>query len=455
MLISSIRALRRFSYSYMVAFSSLCYAYPMQNLSSHKDPGVFVRHQLKNGITVYYKQTEQPFGLPKVACSVLVNVGGRDDPSGKEGAAHFFEHMPFRGTQSFQSLKDLSFDIEQNGGYINAFTTDEATGYEVIVSSEMLESGVARIADMFIAPLMRDEDIEIERDVIIEELRNKQANVNFYARQELMKGLLGDHPLVHAVIGTEDALNSITKADLIKFHREYYAANNVLLFFAGSFDPEQLVQLCERYFGEIAPGKSTTRNLTLPNFRMIDPVRTFKPDRYNRSVYVLGRALPSGDLVTVLKWRLFISMLARGMNSPLHSEIREKRGLAYSLNLSHAQYQDVNLLTFSVSTRFSNMDEVDRIFWDEAEKILSDEVRFNEAKHMNTQALLHREFNVGSLVDGAIDVYLDFQRVIPLAEYIDALQSVTLIDMVKTVNPALNKAEFLNIRVDCDRGDAA
>src|SRR4051812_22420040 len=117
----------------------------MHYLPEEKDPGVFTIDTLSNGIQIFHRSCNQLFGLPKLACCVLVKAGGRDDTAGKEGSAHFFEHMPFRGTKQFPSLEELTYDIERNGGYVNAFTTDEATGYEIIVPSPMLEAGVSRI----------------------------------------------------------------------------------------------------------------------------------------------------------------------------------------------------------------------------------------------------------------------------------------------------------------------
>lgn len=419
-------------------------------ISPDKDPAIFKSATLKNGIKVFHRQAEQSFGLPKVACSVVVNAGGRDDEVGKEGSAHFFEHMPFRGTKNFPSLYDLTYEIEKNGGYINAFTTDEATGYEVIVPEMVIEGGIQRIADMLLNPLMKEEDIEIERSVIIEELRNRLSNVTFFARQKLYTGLLGNHPLAQAVIGTEEALNSVQKNDLQKFHERYYNATNLILFFVGKYDEEKLLTLCEQYFGSIPHGEATKRKSEWEAPVLSDKKQVLTPEQYNRSVYMTGRVVPHTNYEEALKFRLFIDMLTSGMNSPLYQEIREKRGLAYNLGIYLDQFQDLGTLVFYVSTRFANMDEVDRIIWEQFTSILKDEDRFNEVKFTRKQAALYHEFGTGALIGSAIDLYLDYRQITPLNERMEILEKTTLKDTAEYVSQFLKKDDYLNIRINCD-----
>lgn len=416
-----------------------------------KDPGIFQSFRLTNGITVYHRQAELPFGLPKLACSALILAGGRDDIPGKEGAAHFFEHMPFRGTKNFLSLAALTGPIENNGGYINAFTTDEATGYEVIVPSPMAEEAVSRVADMLQHPLMRPEDIEIERNVILEELRNKLGNVNFYARQQLFKTLLDGHPLMSAVIGTEEALLSITKDDLLDFHNRYYNATNIVLFAVGSYDESQLKKLMENYFGSIPTGEATKRDLKLPAAKLTEHIKVYTPTKYNRSVYLLGRVIPSTTYRESMLLGIYCGMLTHGMTSPLYTEIREKRGLAYNLSLFHEKYQDLSLLAFFVTTQYKNMDTIHTIAWQHFRDILTNQSRFEEVKHMRKQGALYREYGTGSLIDTAINGYLDFEQVIPLEERMQILDSVSLEEVASYVAPLLDEDMFLNIRVDCDK----
>lgn len=424
----------------------------MIHLPPSKDPGIFTHTTLSNGISVYYKQAEQLFGLPKIACCALVNVGGRDDPRGKEGSAHFFEHMPFRGTKHYPTLADLTQEIENNGGYVNAFTSDESTGYEVIAPTSMLEQAVSRVADMFLYPELRPEDIEIERSVILEELRNKHAHVNFFARRKLFEGLLGDHPLVSAVIGTEAALKSIQRDDLVAFHAQYYNAKNLTLFFTGDFEPTELISQCEKHFGLLKPeGTQTVRNSHVIARRPAVNVQTFAPKEYNRSIYVLGRVLPRADLRTATLLKLYTDMLTRGFTSPLYQEIREKRGLAYSMSMQASIYQDISLLVFNISTQYRHMDQVEVIAWEQMKTILDDEERFKEVSHSIKQSVLYREYSVGSLNDEAVDDFQDYGHIITIEEYVTLIESLTLKDVRDYIVPLLMKEEFLNVRINCDK----
>lgn len=420
------------------------------HIKPSKDPGIFESKTLSNGVTVYFKHAEALFGEPKVAGIILVNVGGRDDPKGREGSAHFFEHMPFRGTANFPTLKELTEPIENNGGYMNAFTTDEATGYEVVVPSTMLEDGVARIYDMLTSPQLRENEIEIEREVIIEELKNKQSNVGWFANQEMMKRLLGDHPIVNAVIGSESSLKSITKADLTSFHAEFYHAGNISLFFAGRFDEAKLIALCEKHFGQLKVGSKTVRGIDFTPPVLTEKVVTLTPEKYNRSVYTLARTLPPLDMRTGVYWRIFAAMLSRGMTSPLFKAIREDRGLAYNIGVHRRNYSDVAVFGISVSTQYKNMAEVDEIVWNVLPETLNDHKRFEEMKHSITQSATYAEFTVGGLVDDAVNDVADYGRVVTLDEYLTLLNNMCHEDLKEYIAPLIPKEHYLTIRVDCD-----
>ncbi len=317
----------------------------------------------------------------------------------------------------------------------------------------MLENGLQRVADMLLRPLLREPDIETERLIILEELRNRLASVNFFAKQELYKGLLGQHPLVSAILGTEDSLRNIQKKDLVSFHDRYYNATNITLFFTGNFDHAHLQRLAEKYFGTIKSGEATARELFELPSHFVKTHLTFTPERYNRSIYVLGRLLPSVTLQEYLKVELYRGMLSWGLYSPLYEEIREKRGLAYDIGLHHSQYPDLGVFQLRIATQFNQMDEVDTVAWKNMEAILTNQQRFNEVKHMLRQSLLYREYNLETVQREAIDDYLDYGRITSLNDYITLLDAVTLEQVSDYMKPFLNRDEFLTIRINCDNNE--
>jgi predicted Zn-dependent peptidase len=428
-----------------------CYDLDMSSLPILKDPTAFESFTLSNGIPVYIRPCEQVFGLPKIAGSVAFRVGARDDVRGKQGTAHFFEHMPFRGTKKFPTLLDLTHQFELASGYINAFTSFEATAYEFVAPTELLDHAIARLSDMTTSPMLREHEIELEREVIIEELRNKLSNVGFYARQELYKALLGDHPLTSSVVGDEEALKSITKKDLEAFHSRWYHAGTMALFFTGSIDRDVLQSLCETYFGTIA--NKDDQPSRVQDYAMSgtdDYILTRKPSQYNRSVYLLGRAFPSADMRQSLMLKLYADMLDRGMTSPLGREIREKRGLAYGYNVYVNRAHDVSVYAVLVNTRGKNMEEVDRIVWEQMHHVLEDQNRFDEIKKAIEQSWLYREHTLGSVMDYGVDDWIDYNRILPTNELLATLKDIQLDDLQSYIHPLLDKSQFKNVRVICD-----
>jgi predicted Zn-dependent peptidase len=163
----------------------------------------------------------------------------------------------------------------------------------------------------------------------------------------------------------------------------------------------------------------------------------------------MGTILPPLSLTLSIQYKLFRDMLSAGMNSPLYHEIREKRGLAYNMSLQVMTFQDVSILVFSVATQFSHMPTIESLFWEQVQAVLTDESRFEEIKHMLLQTILYREYSVASLVDEAIDSYLDFGRVVPTNEITQILSNMTLNSMVQNVQPTLDPKMFASVWVNC------
>ncbi len=204
--------------------------------------------------------------VPSVAINVAYRVGGKDDPPGRSGFAHLFEHLMFKGTSRTapETIDRLTEDV---GGFNNAFTSEDITNYYEVVPANHLERLLWAEADRLAALNVNAENFATERDVVIGEYDQRILAEPYGMLDELVnREAYAVHPYRRGVIGSPDELNAASLADVVAFHGTYYRPDNAVLVVAGDLDPEQTFAWIERYFGHI-----TTPPAPIPRVRVVEP----------------------------------------------------------------------------------------------------------------------------------------------------------------------------------------
>jgi len=304
-------------------------------------PGIF-RTSLDGGLRVV---TEPMPSLRSVAVGLWIGTGGIDEPGSILGASHFLEHLGFKGTPG-RTAHEIASAVESVGGDMNAFTAHELTCFYVRMPDEYLELALDILADVVWSPSLRVEDVDQERDVILEELRMRDDQPDDVVHEQFMEAVFDGHPLGRAVIGTESTIGAMTRDDIAGYHAQHYLPSNTVLSVAGNAEHDRVLDL----IADRVPEGGATRPPRADSG--LEPVRrlavTNRPSE--QAHVVLGHRSFRRDDPDRYALAVLNQALGGGMASRLFQEVREQRGLAYSVYSFRAAYEDTGAVAVYVGT---------------------------------------------------------------------------------------------------------
>ncbi len=280
-------------------------------------------------------------GSRSAAFGVWVGVGSRDEPDDLAGASHFLEHLLFKGTARRGAL-EIAAGMDAVGGEMNAFTAKEYTCYYARVLDADLPLAVDVVTDMVTASLLLPDDVESERGVILEEIAMHDDDPGDVVHDAFAEALFGDHPLGRPVIGTEDSIETLSRDALDRWWRGRYTAPDVVVAAAGALDHEALVALVEESFAG-APSAPAPLRPTGPGVPTDGGVVCERRPSEQANL-VLGVPGLRRDDPRRFALQVLSAGLGGGMSSRLFQEVREQRGLAYSVYSYASAHADTGLL---------------------------------------------------------------------------------------------------------------
>jgi predicted Zn-dependent peptidase len=299
--------------------------------------------QLDSGLTV---ATEHVPGTRSVAAGVWVGVGARDEPVAISGASHFLEHLLFKGSERRSAL-DISRTIDRYGGDINAFTTKEYTAYYCRLPARHAAAAIELLGDVVTSPALRDSDVETERHVILEEIAMDDDSPDDVAHRVFGEQLFPDHPLGLDTAGSPDTVEAITPDDIRQFFEQRYTAGSMFASIAGPLSHDEMLALVEPSFVRIRAGDGRTARQA-PGAIAGDSA--VADDTEQVQLVIGGRAFdrndPDREALDVVN-----HVLGGGLSSRLFEEIRERRGLVYSVYSSVGLYSDCGLWTVAAGSQ--------------------------------------------------------------------------------------------------------
>jgi predicted Zn-dependent peptidase len=308
-----------------------------------------------------------------VAVGFWVGTGSRDEAAPLSGASHFLEHLLFKGTEE-RSARSIAEAVDEVGGDMNAFTTKEYTAFYLRVLSDALDTGLDILSDIMWQPAFRPDEVEAERQVILEEILMHGDEPADLVHEVLADALWPGHPLGRDVLGTEESIEGLARDDIASFHAAHYRPANIVLAAAGDVDPDALVAGIEKRFrGGLGGGP---------------PVRQ-APTAAPRPLAVLNRPTEQAHLMVGFpafdrndddRYPLAVidHVLGGGMSSRLFQEIREERGLAYSVYSYRSLFEGTGALAVYAGTAPTRAQEVLRLIHDELDRMLDSGVSDRE-----------------------------------------------------------------------------
>ena len=297
---------------------------------------------LGNGIVVLTERMPQ---VRSVSIGVWVKVGSRNEPMERAGISHFIEHLLFKGTQS-RSAEEIAQAVDSVGGTLDAFTSRENTCLYAKVLGEDLPLAMDLLSDLLLHPRLDPADIEKERRVVLEEIKMVEDDPDDLIHDIFAQQLWRDHPLGRPVLGFRHTLQPLTRQDILEHLRDFYQPDRVIVAAAGDLDHGRVAELTWSAFGKWQ-GKAVTTNGSSPTSYHT----THHEERDSAQLHlVLGAEGLPYNHSNRYAFYLLNAILGSSMSSRLFQEIREKRGLAYSIYSYQASYQDSGLMAVYAGT---------------------------------------------------------------------------------------------------------
>jgi predicted Zn-dependent peptidase len=318
---------------------------------------------LDNGFRIV---TENMSGLKSASLGVWVSAGCRHETVNQNGIAHFLEHMAFKGTKKRNAL-EIAEAIENVGGYINAYTSREMTAYYVRVLEDDVPLAMDVISDIVLNSIFDPKELEIERGVILQEIGQALDTPDDIIFDWLQETAYPDQPMGRAILGPAERVRAFSREDLDNFVQTHYGPEQMVLAAAGAIDHDALVETAKQVFGELKP---TPKFITSPAQYFGGEKRVVKDLEQAHLALTFESASYLDD--NIYTAQIYASALGGGMSSRLFQEIREKRGLCYSIYASAGAFADSGMMTIYSGTSGDDVAGLANITIDELKRAADD-----------------------------------------------------------------------------------
>lgn len=399
------------------------------------------RTTLPGGLRVV---TENVPSVRSASVGVWVGVGSRDEGPSVAGAAHFLEHLLFKSTPT-RTAVEIAQSVDAVGGELNAFTSREHTCYYAHVLDTDLELAVDLVADVVLRGRCAPEDVEVERDVVLEEIAMRDDDPEDTLGDVFLSAMFGEHPVGRPVIGSVESIESMTRAQLHSFHVRRYTPERMVVAVAGNVDHDEVLKLVRRHFGaHLVKGRSPARPRgntgRVPGNPTLQVVhRDAEQTHVFTGVRTPGRRWEHRWALSVLN-----GALGGGLSSRLFQQIRETRGLAYSVYSTIDTFAESGALSVYAACLPERFDEVIRVTTDVLAEVARDGITEAEcriAKGALRGGLVLGLEDSGSRMNRLGRNELDFGEYRSVSSSLERIEAVTL-DEVNAVARRLLSRPF-------------
>jgi predicted Zn-dependent peptidase len=380
---------------------------------------------LANGLRVI---TEAMPHVRSVSVGIWIGSGSRRETAEQNGLSHFIEHMLFKGTGK-RSAEDIARSVDSIGGNLDAFTAKECVCYNTKVLDEHLSQAFDVLADLVLHPMFREEDIEKEKGVILEELKMEADSPDYLVHEIFSSNFWKDHPLGKPILGTRETVKKYDRAMVQSFYSSIYAPVNMIITAAGNLSHERMVALVREHFEEVAPGEppsadpvpGTHARIALRNKKALEQVHM-----------CLG--VPSYPLPHEERFACYVmnTLLGGGMSSRLFQNIRERQGLAYAVFSELNPYRDTGCLSIYAGTSLESAPKVVQSILKEFRQLKEQAVNEEELRrakdHLKGSLMLSLE-STGSRMSNLARQEMYFSRFFTLDELVESIELVTAADV--------------------------
>lgn len=398
-------------------------------------------HHLQNGIRVLYKPS--PSNISH-AC-IIINAGSRDEDQGKDGLAHFIEHLLFKKTEKRNTNQILN-RLELVGADLNAYTTKEYTCVHASFLKPHLERSLDLFEDIIFHSVFPEEEMKKEKEVILDEISSYQDQPDEAINDDFEDLLFEGHSLGRNILGTPESVKSFQKKDIQHFMKSNYRTDEIIIGIFGDYNFKTIIRICEKLYGKI------TSNLPERTREKIGP---YKPQKnvfekpINQSHCVIGKRSYSFHDKNKTAFLLLNNLLGgNGMSSRLNLEIREKYGIAYTIESNYTPMSDTGIFSIYFGTDPEKTDKAIKLLDKELKKLRDQTIgpiQLQQAKNKFIGQIALGEENRMGLIISMCKSLLDFNRVDSLEEVFEKINKVSAKQLLEIANEMFEPKELSSL----------
>ncbi|HID11067.1 MAG TPA: insulinase family protein [Candidatus Latescibacteria bacterium] len=401
----------------------------------------FTRRVLPNGLTVLVKEVHI---VPLVAVFLWARTGSANEPDSLNGISHFFEHMFFKGTERYPK-GEMDRIVKRLGGYNNAFTGMEYTGYYIVVPAEHFATALDLLYDAMTASAFLPEEIELERQVIEEEIRRREDSPTAKLHQVFLKHLFEGTPYARPVLGTFETLARIDREHFLKYLRDYYVPNNVVAVIVGDVETGKVVEEVQRRTEVWKPDPEVERRIPKISFVPQNIPRTCEIERdLNQTYWILGFPAPGIGEPEEYPLEVAATVLGSGRSSRLWRRLVEREGLVTTVSSWYWPLRYAGV--FGIEAHFppENRKKVERVVWEEIGRLRDEPVGDAELEKAKTMLLADFAYENESCADIAetLGYYAIVSSVGDALEYPRRVREVTAEQVRKAIRRYLKSDAY-------------
>ena len=388
---------------------------------------------LENGLTV--ASIHMP-GAKSVNVGIWIKAGGRDELGTENGIAHMLEHMAFKGTAR-RDAQQIAVEVEAVGGNMNAHTAREETAYYVRILPEYVPLAVDVLFDILTDSTLPDIEIERERGVILQEIGQSLDTPDDVVFENFSAASYGNHQLGQSILGTAQSVSGFSRADLEGFMKRHYGANQMILCAAGAIEHEALVREAQTHADKLKPATSPVR--TAPSFQSGRLIET-RP--LEQAHVIFGLSAPAAKDEDRYAMMLLSNLYGGGMSSRLFQEVREQRGLCYSIFSFAQMMSDSGVFGIYAGTAAEDVDEMLTVSCGALQDMrvnLSDE-EIERGKAQMRAAILMGQESVSGMTESIARQLILFNQVRSIEEVTEKVLALQKDDVVQIIDRLLSSS---------------
>ncbi|MBS9775596.1 MAG: insulinase family protein [Fusobacterium sp.] len=390
--------------------------------------------KLENGITLI---TEKITGIDTFSMGFFVKTGAINETKEESGISHFIEHLMFKGTKN-RTAKEISEYVDFQGGNINAYTGRDVTCYYIKLISTKIDVAIDILTDMFLNSTFTEENIEKERNVIIEEIKMYEDIPEEVVHEKSIEfAISGIHS--NSISGTVEGLKKIDRAMILKYLKERYIPENIVVVATGNIDEEYIFEELNNKLKVI--GEKKDERVLDFSYKINSGKNIIKKETAQVHLCFTTRGV-SNDSPMKYPVAIISNILGEGMSSRLFQKIREEKGLAYSVYSYMTRFKNCGLLTIYAGTTEESYLEVIEIIKKELKEIKNNgilEKELQKAKNKYESAIIFGLENSGSRMSRLASSYLNFGKIQSIEEIKKEINDVTLDDIKKAAEFIFNE----------------